>query len=362
MIIGIDATPLTKHHKTGVEKAASSIVKNMLVLDKKDQFYLYTPHKLSKIYTQNKNVREIFIPLKRFWHKIRLPLSLALKKPHVFIELSNTLPAFSPSNNLVLVYDFGFKYFPETYSKKDLALQESAIKNTATKAKNIAFSSRNSRDDFKKFYPEFKGKSYIVPISYDQDIFFPIEKPKNVLDIKSPYFLYVGRIEHKKNIQNLIKAYKIFRQNQNKDVKLVLCGSHGHGFSDIDLEIHKLAKFKNDVILPGYVHEKDLPHLYNKALAFVFPSNYEGFGIPILEAFSCGTPVICSNSSSLPEVADEAVLYVEPDNPFSIAEAMKKIMDDNKLRQALIKKGLKQVKKFSYKNTALKILKIIEAR
>ena len=155
-------------------------------------------------------------------------------------------------------------------------------------------------------------------------------------------------------------AYEIFCQKNGYDYKLVLAGQKGYGFDEIKETIRLLdPKINSNIILPGYVAEKDLPHLYAGAELFVFPSLYEGFGLPILEAMACGTAVICSNTSSLPESAGNAALYFNPKKPTEIAKSIEKVVFDQKLQTQLIEKGFRQSDKFSYKKMAEQVLDII---
>ena len=158
----------------------------------------------------------------------------------------------------------------------------------------------------------------------------------------------------------MILAYKIFRKKTKHTPKLVLAGKEGYGFSEIMFEINKLdSSIKNDIIIPGYIAEKDLANLYAGADLFIFPSLYEGFGIPILEAMACGTPVACSKSSSLPEAGGDAAQYFDPENPQEIAETINSVLTNRILKAKMIAKGFIQAKKFSYSKMAKEVLDVI---
>ena len=360
MIIGIDATAISKKQKTGVEKTASQIIYNLLSFDKNNHYLLFCQTHLPKEYKKFKNIEEIRIPYKIFWHKVHLPLKLLKIKPDIFVSPSNEIPNFAPKKNIAFVYDLAFKYFPNAYSRSQLLILNSALKTISRRAQMIVFPSNNSKKDFQKFYPKSKAKKYILPLGVDKNIFKVTKEGNDFLNIKSKYFLYLGRLESRKNITNLVRAYKLFCDKEKTKIKLVLAGAKGHGFSDIDLEIYKLLKNRCQIIMPGFIDDKYLPQLYSQAEAFIFPSLYEGFGLPILEAMSCGVPVIASNCSSLGEVAGDAVYYVDPKKPEEIAMAMKMITSDKKLRIKLIKDGFERVKKFSWQKTAEELYKIIK--
>ncbi|MBI5731866.1 MAG: glycosyltransferase family 4 protein [Candidatus Magasanikbacteria bacterium] len=189
-------------------------------------------------------------------------------------------------------------------------------------------------------------------------------KIKSVLDkysLSQPYFLSLGRLEEKKNTAGLVLAFNLFKsrlkanggggKGNGKEFSLVLLGKPGYGFERVRETIAK-SEFKKDIFLPGWAAQADVPYLMAGATAFIFPSFYEGFGIPVLEAMASGVPVICSGVSSLPEVAGGAALLVNPYKPEEIAEAMRIIISEISLRGALIAKGLERVKNFDWQKTA----------
>ena len=177
-------------------------------------------------------------------------------------------------------------------------------------------------------------------------------------DITFPFILYLGTLEPRKNLKSLILAYNEIKK-KFPEYKLIIGGAKGWGYKNIFQIIDNLGIDK-DIIFTGYIPEKDLPSLYNSAELFVYPSFYEGFGLPPLEAMACGTPVITSNTSSLPEVVGNAGIMVDPNNVNQLADAMYKVLTDDNLRRDMIKKGLKRAKMFSWKKTAKETLKVYE--
>lgn len=358
MLIGIDASQAAKNKKTGVEYLASQLILNIKNIDHTNSYLLFTNKKLGNEYI-NKNFSEILIPLKKFWNKFRLPLALLKHKPEIFLEIGYMVPKFTPKKSICFVHDLAFKHFPEAYS----TLNKTLLNQSLIKAKQVAaviFISNKTKKDFSKYYAGFSGKKYVVYPGYNSNLFKKIPKPKNVLNINSKYILYLGRLEKRKNVSNLILAYDNFCKKFGYDYKLVLAGKEGYGFKEISSTINSLDhKTKSNILLPGYINENDLPHLYAKAELFVFPSLYEGFGIPVIEAMASGTPVICSDTSSLKEAGGDAVEYFDPKKSQDISFAIKKVLSDKKLQNQLIEKGVKQSKKFSYKKMAEEVLKII---
>ena len=171
------------------------------------------------------------------------------------------------------------------------------------------------------------------------------------------YLFYVGNISKHKNVDKIIEAFKKIKSKTN--YKLVIAGKLSFGSKDIKKKIKDLD-LQDDVIFTGYVPEEDLPALYNGASLFVYPSFYEGFGLPPLEAMQCGCPVITSNTSSLPEVVGNAGIMVDPNDVDELAKQMERVLTNKKLQQKMRKAGLKQAKKFSWEKCARETLKVYE--
>jgi len=360
MLIAIDASQAAKEKKTGIEYLSSGLILNLKKIDRKNSYLLFSNFRLPTIY-QSRNFKPIFLPFRKFWNKFRLPLALLKYKPKIFLEIGYMLPSFTPKKSICFVHDLASKKFPEAYSARDRIILDLSFR-TALKAASIIFISNNTEKDYKRIYPGFRGKSNVIHPGYDTNLFKVIANPSDILNINSKYILYVGRLENRKNIKNLIIAYKLFRKKTKLNPKLVLAGKEGFGFGNIKAEIDKLdVSIKNDIIIPGYIAEKDLPHLYARAELFLFPSLYEGFGIPILEAMACGTAVACSKTSSLPEAGGEAALYFDPENPTEIADSINSILTNPTLKAKMISAGKVQAKKFSYKKMAEEVLNIINS-
>lgn len=222
---------------------------------------------------------------------------------------------------------------------------------------HIIADSENTKNDILRLLRVPEEKVSVIYLAVDSR-FKKLEKtPAHKLllkkyDINNRYILNVGTVEPRKNIFNLIKAFKLFiGESHDKDMSLVIAGKKGWDYDRCLANARSLGVMDN-MRFCDYVDDKDLPILYNNAEAFVYPSYYEGFGLPVLEALNCGVPVICSNKSSLPEVAGEAALYIEPDDMQSIKEMLLKSVYDNDTRQSLSEKALARVKDFSWKKTA----------
>jgi glycosyltransferase involved in cell wall biosynthesis len=186
-----------------------------------------------------------------------------------------------------------------------------------------------------------------------------LEEVKARWGLDRPFILNVGTLEPRKNQTRLIQAYAMLKERTQLPHQLVIAGGRGWLYEDIFRRVNELG-LKQDVRFLGYVAEEDLPALYNLADVFVFPSVYEGFGLPPLEAMACGTPVICSNSSSLPEVVGDAAIQVRPGDPDALVEAMEEVLNDGMVRQRLRDAGVEQAKRFSWEAAAQRLLSIYE--
>lgn len=359
MLIGIDASKLTAFQKTGIDNAACQIVLGLQKLDHTNSYFLYTSKPLDKEYLVNPNFKERLIPFPKLWSKFRLPLALLRDKPDMFLELTYSVPSATPKKTIAMIPDLAFKYFPEAYSNYELILQEAAISSAQKRAQIIVVNLEADKKDLLKFYNFPKDNVRVVPLSYNSKTYKKISNPKIPLAKNCPYFLSVGRLEKRKNTALLIDAFAIFKKNDTNKTKLILVGKNGYGYEEILQRIEKYKEIEKDIILAGYQSDNNVANLYSGSLAFIFPSLYEGFGIPVLEAMACGAPVITSNISIMHEVCDDAALYVNQSDAKEISKTMNDIASDKALKEMLIKKGKIQIKKYSWDKTAKMFLNII---
>ncbi|MDH4129870.1 MAG: glycosyltransferase family 4 protein, partial [Spirochaetota bacterium] len=238
-------------------------------------------------------------------------------------------------------------------------------------AKKIITVSENTKKDLIKFYGGDENKIKVVhhgvelkfPISNSQfsnKFQFPISKFK-IQDSKSPYLLCLGRIELKKNISGILKAFDIFKEKYKLPHKLILMGPLGYDYNRIS-KLKKLIskiKFCRNIIVYDYISETEKWKFLKNASIFLFPSLYEGFGLPILEAQAVGVPVITSDISSMPEVAGSGAILVDPRNTEEIAESIYKLIENREFRQQIINRGFENVKRFSWEKCARKTLRIL---
>ncbi|HBB19514.1 MAG TPA: glycosyltransferase family 1 protein [Ruminococcus sp.] len=265
---------------------------------------------------------------------------------------------------VVTVHDMTYKAFPETVRGRTRAMLNMGLKKSMKRADMIVTVSEFSKSEILKWFPEHEKKLRVVPCGVDLDRFKPCTEPERIpqvkqsLGIEGDYFLYVGTIEPRKNLERLIIAYDIFSKRKGGDVpKLVLAGGKGWLYDGIYGKVQELGLDKQ-VIFTKYIPSEDMNPLMCGALAFVFPSIYEGFGIPPLEAMACGVPVLASDAASLPEVTGDCAVTCDAFSEESIAEGLARLCDDGELRKDLSVRGRKRAELFTWDSSAEKLYNV----
>jgi len=359
MIIGIDASKAAIKNRTGVENFVYELILNLPKVDKDHIFFLYTDQKLPKVLHTPFNFLQRYRPFPFFWNKIRLPFALRESMPDVYLQPAYMIPFSAPKKSIAIIHDFAWAKFPQSYTCKDRFLQKLTLRNIVKKAQKIICVSKSTKDDLVSYYPEAKERIEVVHLAGNSSL-KKITHPRDVLGIKEKYFLSVGRLEERKNTKRIVEAFYKAKETGNLPHKLVLAGKPGFGYDSILGAISQNERYKKDVVVPGYVKEQDINDLFSGAEALLYPSIYEGFGITALDAMKSGTPVITSDSSSLPEVVGNAAILVDPLDISQIAAKMVQIAGNKKLREELIDKGLRQAEKFSWPKTAREIIELLE--
>ena len=256
------------------------------------------------------------------------------------------------------VHDISLKTLPDFHPKERVRFFNKYFEKSLQYADVLITPSEFTRNELAKIYPESTLPVHPVPLGYDPDVFYPRKIHEtggclNQLNLPEKYILFVGTSDPRKNIQTMVRAMAYLPAS----VKLVCTGWAGwdnlSGLGEKDAHM-----LKNRVLLTGYVSDRDLACLYSGARAFVYPSVYEGFGLPILEAMACGCPVVCANRASLPEVAGDAALYCAPDDPECFGDRLNKLLADVGLREKMQMKSIAQAEKFSWAKTAEKTIKV----
>lgn len=268
------------------------------------------------------------------------------------------VPPFVHGKKVVTVHDMVYKSFPDTVRGRTKYMLDIGLKRSMKRADLIVTDSEFSKKEIIKYFPQHESRIRVVPCGVDLERFHPCDDPERIpevkksLEIEGDYFLYVGTIEPRKNLERLITAYAAFvKKVGSSSPKLVLAGGKGWLDQGIYSRVEKLG-MKENVIFTKYVPSEDMNHLMCGALAFVFPSLYEGFGMPPLEAMACGVPVLSSGEASLPEVTGDCAVICDAYDTKSIAEGMYRLYSSEELRKELSRKGLQRAQGFTWKRSA----------
>ncbi len=300
---------------------------------------------------------------------IRIPLTLTRelrRRPVDLLHVQYTAPLWTPCPVVATIHDLSFEHLPQTFTRRSRAQLRLTVRRTARTASHLIASSEYSRRDIIETYNVKESRVSVAPLAAP-DHFAPVTNEEELRRVRAAYriegdyILAVGSVQPRKNLPRLIAAYANLRRARSR-VKLpmlVIVGKLGWLYEETlrAIEEHKAS---DDVLWTGYVPEPDLPALYTSATCFAYPSYFEGFGLPPLEAMQCGAPVIAGNQTSLPEVVGDAGLLIDPFNQQAIADALARVIDDASLRTEMRRKGLAQAKKFSWSSTAQLTLKVYE--
>ncbi|HRY36469.1 MAG TPA: glycosyltransferase family 1 protein [Candidatus Magasanikbacteria bacterium] len=368
MVIGIEANHANKEHRTGVENYCWQIINNLKKQISSDtRVILYTQRPLLPGLVENMpinwEVKVLKWPFYKLWSQIRLSLEMFLNPPDIFFAPGQLIPFFCPKNTTVTIHDSAFLVNKKAYNFLGRFYLIWMNKRIIKCAKNILTPSEFTKKETLRLYPYLlPEKIFVTPLAYDKNFYHCLnldERDVNILkkfDITKPFLIYLGRLEEKKNILGLIKAFSFFKKEV--DAQLVLVGGPGVGFEKIEKEI-EINPCRQDIILTGWLTEKETAQMLNQATVFVFPSFYEGFGLPMLEAFACGLPVIAAKGHSLEEIGKEATIYFDPNNIAEIKEKMKIFFADENRRLICKNSGLELVKNYSWEKTAINTAKIL---
>ncbi len=377
MKIGVDIRVLLDKNYSGVAGFTFNLLKNLIRIDKYNAYYFFYNSFSSKIdLVEFKNINNNLQIIKTnypnkifnyFFQKIfNYPkLDKVVGGCTVFYCPHINFSSFSSnSKNIITIHDLSFLRYKEFFSqRKNFWHRAINIKKNIKKFDKIIAVSHNTKNDLVELLKVPSEKIEVIYPGLPELKFDSNLSPDYLLEkynINKDYVLYLGNIEPRKNINTLISAYNLLRAS-GQDVSLVLAGGWGWKTKKIKQKWQE-SPYKKDIIFTGYVRDEVKPLLYQKARVFAYPSFYEGFGFPPLEAMSFGLPVVSSNVSSLPEVLGDSALYINPDRPEELSEALKNVLQDQDLRQRLINSGYNQIKKFSWEKTSQDYLKIINEK
>lgn len=415
MLIGIDASRANKNQKTGTEWYAYHLIRELAKIDNRNQYILYTDRPLrdglvnlcsatpdSQVALPDRRGRQVLNsphgnfrgqllkwPWRWFWTQGRLSLAMLFNSPDVLYVPSHTLPIIHPKRSVVTIHDVGFKRQADLYSDQTDAGNRGKLLNTLARlatrgrygasqsdylewstnyilkhAAKVITISDFSKQEIADLFNADPEKLSVVHNGYNRQDYRRRSEDEvgRVLKkhgLRKPYILCVGRVEKKKNTARLIEAFAMVKvEHPDLRHRLVLIGDTAHGYGEIR-EIINQYELENQVILAGWVGEDDLPAIYSGAELFIFPSNYEGFGIPLLEAMACGAPMAASKAGAIPEVAGQAAIFFDPNNPADIADKIIDLILSESLRQKLVLEGGKRVSEFGWDIAARQVLEIL---
>lgn len=366
MTIGFDGSRTFTPGRTGTENYSYQLLRALARLDFKNRYLVYVrPLSIpedKEVWPKNFQFKTIDWP--RFWTQGGLAIQTFKDNLDVLFVPAHTLPLIRKPGlkTVVTVHDLGSEYLPSMHQLKQqlyLGFMQKFQLQTATKI--IAVSKATKEDLIKRVEIDPK-KVNVVYEGYDKDLFKPVKGDTLVNSLRQyklkpqEYFLFVGTVQPRKNLERLIRAFAVLKLAPSK---LVIAGNKGW----LSEEIYRLPKklgIEDRVKFLGYVPDENLPALYSGALALTFPSLFEGFGLPILEAQACNCPVLTSSASSLPEVGGKAAVYVDPYSVDDIVKGMERVKGEGE-RVKLIQKGLDNVKRFSWEKCAAQTLQILES-
>ena len=366
--IWIDGYEANVPQRLGSGQVAFELLKNIHALDEENNYTILLPGKpFPDLPKPRKNWQYKILRPAKLWTRLVIPAyyHLAKNKPDVILSPTHYIPRFIKAKMIPIIFDLSFLRFPDMFEKKDLYKLTNWTKFSAENAAAIITISDSSKKDIEKFYQIPESKITVAYPGYDENLFKPLKDEEKINRIKEKYgiagnyIIYIGTIQPRKNLLKLINSIK-----KIDNIKLVIAGKiRGKGkqgwMNEEILEEPKKLGIEDKVIFTDFVPTPELPYLIAGSKAFVLPSLWEGFGIPVVEAMACGVPVITSNVSSLPEVTGDAGLLVNPESETQLEQAIRLLATDQKLHQKLSKKALEQSKKFSWKEMAKDVISVL---
>ena len=361
MIIAVNCWILRNKQLDGIGNFTVETISRIISNNPQDDFLIMCDKNFDADYFNfpNASLHKIFPPYRHpslyfLYMETKVKQFLAKHKPSAFLSMDGFLSLSSSTKQVPVIYDLNFEHYPQDLKFRNRIYYRTFFKRFAQKAARIATISEYSKNDIIRHYGINENiidnvscgiKQKFIPLTISE-----ISETRNTYTKGEPYFFFVGSMHPRKNIIRLINAFVFFKKKNNSSAKLVLTGPIWDDSQIKDLL--KEIEFKNDIIFTGRVSDEELKYLLGSALALCFVPTFEGFGLPIVEAFQAGVPVICSNVTSMPEVAGDAALLADPFDIESISDAMKNMFFNEELRKEFISLGHDREKLFSWDNTA----------
>lgn len=361
ILVGIDASRSNTAQRTGTEYYSFEIIKEILKQrDERFDLRLYSKTPLDYV-KSDLGVENRVMSFPRLWSQIRLSYEIMQNPPDVLFVPAHTIPIYHGKKTVVTLHDIGFKYFPELYTPLERYYHDWCMKFSVRHASEIIAISEATKKDLVAMYKADPKKITVIYHGYDEKKYFPKKESITKINEVSPYIYFIGRLEAKKNIKTLIKAFEILKHDPEVKHKLVLAGRPGYMYEEIEEHISRTSeKVRKDIVELGYVADEDAPAYMRNADIFAFPSNFEGFGMPLVEAMASGVPVVAANTTSIPEIIGGAGLLHEVHDENDLAKKLAVLIknrDEYKKYQEL---GLKRASNFKWSEAAKKTLEVIK--
>ena len=363
MLIGFDASRAALANHTGTETYAYQLLLAMANLTSADfrlRLYTHQPPQPAK-WPQGDFVETRIIPFPRLWTHLRLAAEISRHPPNALFVPAHALPLYCPVPAAVTVHDLGYLHYPDAHTPFQRRYLDWTTRRHTRVAQRIIADSTATKNDLIQHYGANPETIRVVHLGVDSAL-EPVEDERVVNAVKARYgisgnyLLYLGTLQPRKNLLRLLEAFE--RVSRRHPVSLVLAGGKGWLYDEI-FDRARALKLEDRVIFPGFIPEADKAALLSGAVAFVFPSLYEGFGLPALEAMACGAPVLTSNVSSLPEIVGDAALPVDPHSVEAISDGLLRLLSDSALRQSLVGRGKQRAQNFSWEKAAGQVMEIL---
>jgi glycosyltransferase involved in cell wall biosynthesis len=373
--IGIDASRIAVAARTGTEHYTYELLAALARRDRQSRYTLYCNQLPAMLPPLGPNFALRRMPFPRLWTHMRLSAELVLRPPDVLFVPAHVLPLGAPLRRrlrtVVTIHDMGYLHFPEAHTPMHRRYLRLSTLWSARAADRIIAVSGATRDDLVRYIGVRPDKITVIHHGVSKR-FQPVTDPEVIqatrarYGIGERYFLYLGTVQPRKNLVRLIRAFASMMAGDhgtrhiNRNERLVIAGKPGWLTTEIEqVATQQFGANQDALVFTGYIPDEDVPALLSGALGFVFPSLYEGFGMPVLEAMACGAPVLASDSSSLPEVAGNAALLVDPTDVGAIATGLALLANDAALRADLRARGLAHAAQFTWEQCAAKTLKVL---
>ncbi len=366
MLVGIDASRALRTPRTGTENYSLYLIRALVALDTPYMWRLYADRRPPDGLIEGKRVEWRVMPWPRLWTHMRLAWEVTHRPPDVLFVPAHVTPVMRRCPTVVTVHDLGYLYHGTAHRPLDRAYLRASTEWNARVARAVLADSLATRNDLVA-HTGCDPAKIVVAYPAGAEGLAPVTDATRLAQVQARYgtgeryWLYLGTLQPRKNLESLIEAFARLSLEGTwpADVRLVLAGKPGWYHERI-AACAAASGMSERIVFPGYVDPDDLAALLSGAVGFVLPSWYEGFGLPVQEAMACGTPVICSNVSSLPEVAGDAALFFGPGDTEALAEAMAQLWKEPALREELARRGPAQAARFTWERCAETVLSVLE--